>query len=456
MSSRTATRRPKRAAEDYVRAQFHDSAELSSKKQRFDARNPSTLPADAPEDDAIFDLDEIGKGPQIKRNAVELDGYGSDSSTENFDSRAQARADTTINGKKAQEHSKDQEPNDMFADLDEVFAGGNEDEDLARLGKKMKKEVRFMNENEIVGQVSDSKGGGHVHAGLSRHGQMPGRGIEADSSSDESVDDGERDKVGDEVDEELGAGSKKKHAPKLEAFNMKNEAEEGKFDCSGNFVRKAMDPQAVHDAWLEGSTKADMKRARDAHEKREEQRRKREKTDDSVSVTDVLSALILRLDNGETVLEALARRGPSRSKRQPKKKRNNNQGMEVDDELVFEDPAETRRREIVEAITAAADHLFTRGQTDIYEEERGALIRQYRKETGEDWVDQLREVDHGNDAEAVRHWEYRWSDARDGGENHGPYDGEIMSAWKVAGYFGEGVEFKQVGTGEWSPSVHFL
>jgi len=345
----------------------------------------------------------------------------------------------------------------MFADLDEVTVDGSEDEDLAKLGnKKKKKEVRFMNENEIEGQISDSKGGGHVHAGLSRHGQMPGRGIEADSSSDESVDDGERDKVGDEVDEELGAGSKKKDAPKLEAFNLKNEAEEGKFDNSGNFVRKAMDPQAVHDTWLEGSTKAEMKRAREAHEKREEERRKRDKADDAVSVSDVLSALILRLENGETVLEALARRGPTRAKRQPKKKRNNNQGMEVDDELVFEDPAETRRREIVEAITAAADHLFTRGQTDIYEEERGALIRQYRKETGEDWVDQLREVDDGSDAEAVRHWEYRWSDARDGGENHGPYDGETMSAWKVAGYFREGVEFKQIGTGVWSPSVDFL
>ena len=41
---------------------------------------------------------------------------------------------------------------------------------------------------------------------------------------------------------------------------MKNEQEEGRFDAQGNFVRKAADPDAVHDLWLEGVSKKDMKK----------------------------------------------------------------------------------------------------------------------------------------------------------------------------------------------------
>jgi len=54
-------------------------------------------------------------------------------------------------------------------------------------------------------------------------------------------------------------------------------------------------------------------------------------------------------------------------------------------------------------------------------------------------------------------WEYRWSDARDGGEIHGPYEGSMMEQWNNAGYFGEGVEFRQaLGGKEWSRVVDFV
>jgi CD2 antigen cytoplasmic tail-binding protein 2 len=76
--------RPKRTAEASERYTSPDS-----KKPRFDHRNPSTLAPDAPEEDAILELDEIGKvGMQTKRNAVKLDGYESDSSDDNFEIRA--------------------------------------------------------------------------------------------------------------------------------------------------------------------------------------------------------------------------------------------------------------------------------------------------------------------------------------------------------------------------------
>ncbi|OCK82837.1 hypothetical protein K432DRAFT_208921 [Lepidopterella palustris CBS 459.81] len=439
--------RPKRAGDQFTRTHHLDTEGPSSKKPRFDYRNPSTLAPDAPEEDAILELDEIGKGGQTKRNAVNIDGYESDSSTENFDARADAKA------KKEAADSKDEEDNDMFADLDDE--DGDEDEDLNREGKK-KKGIRFLEDREIEGQVLESKSGGHVSADFDPRGKSRTQGNE---SSSESGDDEERDRIGSDVDEEIGAGGKKKHAPKLDAFHMKAEGEEGRFDESGNYIRKAVDPDAIHDSWLEGLSKKDIKRAKEAQDKREAERRQRDIADDSILTSDILSTLITRLDKGETVLEALQRLGKGREKKKPKWQKNRRKtgdSMDLDHSKATEDPAETRRREAVEAITGAADQLLTRGQTDIYDAEREALIRQYRRETGEDWVDRPR-ADLGENASTdVRDWEYRWADARDGGEKHGPYNGQTMSAWNDAGYFGEEVEFRRIGDSEWSRVVEFV
>jgi CD2 antigen cytoplasmic tail-binding protein 2 len=119
------------------------------------------------------------------------------------------------------------------------------------------------------------------------------------------------------------------------------------------------------------------------------------------------------------------------------------------------DPAEIARRKAVDAITGSADALYSRQQHEIYDTEREMLMRQYHRETGGDWSPPIVEsgemhTHNGNDADGM--WEYRWSDARDGGENHGPYDAATMKAWNEAGYFGEGVEFRHTGAAneDWS------
>lgn len=449
--------RPKRAGEEFLRHNFNasDGDAHSSKRARFDARNPSTLAADAPDEDPILDLDEIGaKSGQAKRNAVELDGYESDSSNENFDTRAERRAKGQGGGGKKKAKSKDEEDADMFADLADEAEGVESEADEVG-GRKKKKEVRFMENEDIEGQVAHSKSGGHVSADFSLNGKgKAALDKDVESSSDESGDDEERDLVGDDEDEqELGAGAKKKHAPKLDAFNMKNEAEEGKFDESGNFIRKAADPFAVHDSWLEDASKSDIRKAKEAQEKRDEAQRQRAIADDAISAGDILAALITRLETSETVLEALARLNSTKDKKKPKwqkNKRKNGTAAEMDvDET--EDAAEVKRREAVEAITAAADQLLTRGQTEIYEAERELLMRQYKRETGEEWVDGSLESNGGE-----KQWEYRWSDARDGGDSHGPYDGPTMVAWNEAGYFGDAVEFREVGQDGWRSSVDFV
>lgn len=482
--------RPKRTAEASDR---YISPE--SKKPRFDYRNPSTLAPDAPEEDAILELDEIGKGGmQTKRNAVKLDGYESDSSDDNFEARADEKAELAKQESRAAEtrgaknaawnhpgpdtgKSKDEEEMDMFADVEEGTGGvggtadADDDEDLRAEGKKTKKDVRFMDIDDIEGQVHASKSGGHVRADFALGQSGKGKGklpAEQDArveSSSESGSDSERDRVDDEIEDadELGAGSKKKHAPKLDAFNMQQEGEEGRFDEAGNYIRKAVDPDSVHDSWLEGLSKKDMKKARAAQEKRDEERRRQTAADDALLTSDLLSTLITHLHKGESVLEALQRLNAaapkSKQKKVPKWKQKKaaakSDAMDVDaDAGAQDDPAEKRRVAAVEAITAAADAIFSRNNPDIYDHERELLQRLYKRETGEDWVEPAVQ-DAPADENAM--FEFRWVDARDGGQTHGPYDKNTMRAWREAGYFGQEaeVEFRQTGTEGWSRSVDF-
>lgn len=459
MAHPTSEARPKRAGEDFARA--YDN---TTKKPRFDYRNPSTLAADAPEEDLILDADVIGKsGPQTKRNAVNIDGYESDSDNDNFNDRAAERErrrsnDGPANGKKAEDEDED----DMFADLEKDAQGtndGDEDEELGREGKKRKKDVRFLDQADIEGQVMNSKSGGHVSSDLLLNQKGKKRDKDVESSS-ESGSDEERDLLPEEMEgdlaAEIGAGGKKRHAPKLDAFNLKDEEEEGRFDESGNYVRKAADPDAVNDSWLDGLSKKDMRKAKDAQEKRENERRRKAAETDAELTSDLLSRLIGQLETGETPLEALQRlekSKPKEAKKLPKwKQKKQRGGMDVDEPNGTApseaNPAEEARRKAVETITGAADALYSREQQEIYETERELLLRQYKRETGEDWQGPL--VSEGAPSGPDAQWEYRWSDARDGGENHGPYDGLTMKAWDDAGYFGDGVEFRRVGDVEWS------
>ena len=412
MSGRGHAPRPKRGGEEFARSHYHRSEGSDFKKPRFDIRNPSALVPDAPEEDAILDADEIGKrGQQTKRNAVNIDGYESDSSNEGFDTRAGAKAKEAKNvngvGK-----SKTEEDADMFADLEEErFADGDKDEELAREGKKKKKDVRFLEVDEIEGQVAGSKSGGHVKADLLLNGseaynerRQGKQRDDVESSTDSEVDDEVRAELDSDLDAEIGAGGKKKHAPKLDAFNLKAEKEDGGFDEQMNYVRKAADPDAVHDTWLQGVSKKDMKKAREAEEKRNLERRQKMKETDAVLTSDILRTLIPYLERGETVLEALARRGRSKEKKKPKwqnKNKNKRKGadeMDVDPKKAVEDPKETERKEAVEAISEAANELLSRGQNEIYDAERELLTRQFQRETGEPWVDPPRkDPDHAID-----------------------------------------------------------
>lgn len=477
MSSRYSAARPKRAGEQFARQHHGESSDgPSTKKPKFDIRNPSALAPDAPEEDAVLEADVIGAGAATKRGAVNLDGYDSDSDNDDFNARAEERAkgkkgevnleDAFDYGKKGGQGKSDMEEDaDMFADLEEE-ADGDEEEGVPGKGKKGKA-VRFMEEDEIEGQVHSSKSGGHVSGNfaLDPKGKLSTHAMD-DQESSEDEEEAALAALEEDVDDEVGAGGLKRNAPKVDAFNMKAEQEEGRFDEAGNFVRKATDPDAKHDSWLEGIGKKDMKKAAEAHEKRETELRQKRLADDALLLPDILRTLILRLEKGETVLEALARlgKGQKKTKKVPKwklkkQKQNGDDAMDVDTAKPAEDPEQVKIREAVDAITGAADQLLTRGQTEIYEQEREMLIRQYRRESGEDWVEPpAPEAQVGPDgSRPVKMWEYRWIDGRDGAAKQGPYDGATMVAWQDAGYFGEGVEFRRAGDeGPWNRIVDFV
>ncbi|KAJ5103869.1 hypothetical protein N7532_004398 [Penicillium argentinense] len=441
--------RPKRAGDDFT-GPDPDQDEFdgpSEKKPRFDVRNPSALAADAPEDDELLDADEIGRrGQKVRRKAINIDGYESDSDNEGFSARREEKS--------KREKNDAADDDDMFAELEEDFGEGEAGGDDAT--KKDKKNVRFLQNDEIEGQVASSTGGKKLHADL----RKGAKSIDTeDGDSDSEVDEEERARADEELDEELGAGAKKKHAPLLDAFNMSTEQEEGRFDDQGNYVRKAVDPDAVYDSWLAGVSKKDIRKAKEAADKREEERKAKDRRDDEVLTADALKTIITHLERGETILEALARLGkglPRKPKWQTKKK--NKKSKEAEDtEMADETSDEAVRRRAIEAVTGAADILMGRDQPEIYDTERELLTRQYKSETGEDWVDPSSTLANMESEQGPTMWEYRWSDARDGGNVHGPYESLMMQSWQGAGYFGEGVEFHRVGDpGPWRSTVNFV
>ncbi|PHH65163.1 hypothetical protein CDD81_3294 [Ophiocordyceps australis] len=457
MASRFSAARPKRAGENFARTHHHDGSD--GKRVKFDVRNPSTLAPDARDDDAVLDADVIGGTSATKRGAVNLDGYDSDSDGETFDTKAAGRSKSQVdlikkldsyddkNG--GQSFSREAADDDDDDDDDDMFAVGEDqgaESDRERQVGGKKKDVRFLDAAVMEGEVETSKSGGRV------------RLDERESSDDE--EDVELAIQEEGIDDEVGAGGLKRNAPKIEAFNLREEMEQGRFDDQGNYVRKAEDPDAVHDNWLEGLSKKDMKKAAEAHDKRISEARKQRIAEDGILIGDLLKTLIVNLEKAETPMEALARLGRQmpKAKKVPqwklKKLTKSAQSMDVDPQPA-DDSGHAGVKESIDAITDAADKLLSRDYQDIYEQEREVLVREFRRETGEDWVE-AKKASRQSSPSQDSMWEFRWTDGRDGGTVQGPYEAATMKAWDEAGYFGQGVEFRPAdGSSAWSAAALF-
>ncbi|KAI9363063.1 hypothetical protein BD770DRAFT_407426 [Pilaira anomala] len=196
-----------------------------------------------------------------------------------------------------------------------------------------------------------------------------------------------------EVDEDDVENGEKKES-KISAFNMTQELEEGSLDSNGNYIRNKVDPQAFHDKWMEGISRKDMNKAKEALEKREREEALKEAERQSnipQTQTDVYRSLVEYLKPGQTVQEALTSLANSLPKKVPawkqkmldKKNKNKQQPQKI-----LTEQEESDRRQKVESITGLADQMMGLGHFNIYEDTFEIMVRHLRREgiVDQDWL----------------------------------------------------------------------
>lgn len=292
----------------------------------------------------------------------------------------------------SEDESDDAEPantKDAEADLDDMFADATPEDTKATAGDK-KKKIRYLDINEIEGQEMDSKG--------------------HDTDSE-------------------GEGE-----PKVMAFNMKEDLEEGSFDENGNYVRNKLDPNAFHDKWLQGLSKSDIAKAKAAQEKQERVEQMKEADVISSVPQDkngVYRALIDLLQPSESVRDALVRLGGN-TKKVPAWKLKKQQKK-----LPEPTPEEEAKRQTIDRITGLADQMMALGDFGIYDETFESILRHLRR-SGVVAIDWMPGVKTGPQ------WEYRWAGSSDTDEVFGPFSSEQMQDWQTQGFFANGIEARHV------------
>jgi hypothetical protein len=168
------------------------------------------------------------------------------------------------------------------------------------------------------------------------------------------------------------------------AFNLREEEEEGAFIEDGSYIRKAADPLAHQDAWLDGMTKGQTERALEARLKQQlimTEKLNKEEAEELVTVEQLLDRVLPLLKYGETPLQALARLNTGkRRKWQPSQKWKKSK-MIIDQQGDVNEIEQAQVKEQIEAITVFADTLLILGQRNVYDTPREVLIRRYGNDT---------------------------------------------------------------------------
>lgn len=193
----------------------------------------------------------------------------------------------------------------------------------------------------------------------------------------------------DEEDDDDNKGNR------LTAFNMKEEMEQGNFDAQGNYTRNEKDPEAFHDKWMEGISKKEMAKAKQAQLDRDRAEQVKEASRQSTlpqTQAEVYRVLVEYLLPGESVKDALTSLGSAGGAKVPAwkqkllaKKNKNKKPMPVLDEQQVAD-----RQQKVEAITGLADQLMALGHFGVYDDTLESMVRYLRSkcEVDETWVPQ--------------------------------------------------------------------
>lgn len=211
----------------------------------------------------------------------------------------------------------------------------------------------------------------------------------------------------------------------MEAFNLREEVENGEFDKDMNYMRKNESDDDKEEAWMENVGARDIERAKTAQLRQEQEAQKEH---EYVATEKLLRDIIAVLEPAETPLEALARLRPKKTKRRNKK--------DVSDGGDDQD-----RKAKVFTLTESCERLLNdKGISQIYDTTREEMMRAYKKETGEAFQDQSKKRPRDEDDSVS--WEYRWLDEQ---EWNGPHSTYEMSYWKD-NYFENNVEIRPVGS----------
>ncbi|KAI8885645.1 hypothetical protein K501DRAFT_284204 [Backusella circina FSU 941] len=280
---------------------------------------------------------------------------------------------------------------DVYGSDDEEVGGGAYSSDSDKEDEKEEEEEEKIPQNEDFDMF-----GGDNAAADDPKGKKPVRGKKKDDLREvkgEELD--SFDRSDDEDDIENGV----RKEGKISAFNMKQEMEEGSIDANGNYIRNKTDPQAFHDKWMEGITRKDINKAKEAHDKREREEAVKEaqrQAELPQTKTDIYRALVEYVKPRQNVQEALTSLSNSLPKKLPawkqkmldKKNKRTAKQSGKEEPQVLSEQEEAERRKKVDMITALADQMMALGDFDIYEETFEVMVHHLRSEgvVAPDWL----------------------------------------------------------------------
>uniref|UniRef100_A0A8C4QAU2 CD2 antigen cytoplasmic tail-binding protein 2 n=1 Tax=Eptatretus burgeri TaxID=7764 RepID=A0A8C4QAU2_EPTBU len=266
-------------------------------------------------------------------------------------------------------------------------------------------------------------------------------------------------------------------------FNLKEEMDEGHFDCEGNYFAKK--ESLIRDNWLDNINWMNVKErpvpAEDGWNSDDEQI--------EVDEQRILSAILSHLKPGESVARAIQRLGGVKPRGHEKKKMKQNKI--VDESTPEEDSTDPKRRRIQQEeqdtpsekskeekekeqlleLTGLANELIQAGYYEIYQDTQekishrlrvlGASERNRNTEKGPsvqavDTLDMFAEGDEKMSTEVKKkrerpelqseevQWEFKWENTASA-EIYGPFSSEQMQEWVQEGYFKDGIYCRKTG-----------
>uniref|UniRef100_UPI00358F7599 CD2 antigen cytoplasmic tail-binding protein 2 n=1 Tax=Myxine glutinosa TaxID=7769 RepID=UPI00358F7599 len=265
-------------------------------------------------------------------------------------------------------------------------------------------------------------------------------------------------------------------------FNLKEEMDEGHFDCEGNYFAKK--ESLIRDNWLDNINWMNVK------ERPVPAEDKCDSDDEEIEVDEqrILSAILSHLKPGESVARTIQRLGGVKTRGQEKKKAKQNKigdkstskedspdpkrrrvQQEEGQDTPSEKSKEEEEKEQLLELTGLANELIQAGYYEIYQDTQekishrlrvlGASKRNGNAEKGPsvqavDTLDMFAEDEKMStevkkrerpelQSEEVQ-WEFKWENT-DSAEIYGPFSSEQMQEWVQEGYFKDGVYCRKTG-----------